>query len=373
MQPEQIVEALNGMGKTPEGQKQVQAYMQQFQQELKDQQAGMFKDGGKLHDFICKHAKGGHIAGCDCKEDGGNIESAAKGEKLSKKEALAQSQETRGFNAAQARKAYANAKNALRKSGLRGEALRQAAREMIARSNAQNNGIEAVQSVEPIQTLMQVPQEQLVAPATVIKPNYDHMSFSNAFKAAASMADNGGDKTFTWKGKEYGTKRAPVVKSETKPETKSETQQESIVAPSIEDVVIETPEIEVPTFEKIPVNNAPMQTWAQQKYPMNVDYYIVDSTFWGSDLVKNPSVEDSFARVYKPKSISTAAPISINLPENYESSGSSYEYYPRVVVKTSVGEGAYSLSEPGVREKLNEKEQKTIKNTEKMPSMRFAR
>lgn len=79
MQPEQIVEALNGMGKTPEGQKQVQAYMQQFQQELQGQQAGMFKDGGKLHNFICKHAKGGQVSGCGCKEDGGRVSKAQNG------------------------------------------------------------------------------------------------------------------------------------------------------------------------------------------------------------------------------------------------------------------------------------------------------
>lgn len=78
MQPEQIVEALNGMSKSPEGQKQIQAYMQQFQQELQEQQAGMFKDGGKLQDFICKHAKGGK-AGCGCKEDGGKVEKAEMG------------------------------------------------------------------------------------------------------------------------------------------------------------------------------------------------------------------------------------------------------------------------------------------------------
>lgn len=73
MQPEQIVEALNGMTKSPEGQKQVQAYIQQFQQEMQNSKAGMFKDGGKLQDFICKHAKGGK-AGCGCKEDGGKVE-----------------------------------------------------------------------------------------------------------------------------------------------------------------------------------------------------------------------------------------------------------------------------------------------------------
>lgn len=37
------------------------------------------KKGGKLHDFICKHAKGG-VAGCGCKEDGGKVEKAQYGE-----------------------------------------------------------------------------------------------------------------------------------------------------------------------------------------------------------------------------------------------------------------------------------------------------
>jgi len=82
MKPEQIVEALNGMTKSPEGQKQVQAYMQQFQQELQGQQAGMFKEGGKLQDFICKHAKGGHVAGCGCKEEGGTVEKHAGGKPI---------------------------------------------------------------------------------------------------------------------------------------------------------------------------------------------------------------------------------------------------------------------------------------------------
>lgn len=66
MQPEQIVEALNGMSKTPEGQKQVEQLMQQFQQEMSGTQAGQFKKGGKLWNFICKHATGGQIAGCGC-------------------------------------------------------------------------------------------------------------------------------------------------------------------------------------------------------------------------------------------------------------------------------------------------------------------
>ena len=65
MKPEAIVQALDGMSKTPEGQKQVQQLMKQFQQESQSGQS--FKRGGKVQDFICKHAKGG-VAGCGCEK-----------------------------------------------------------------------------------------------------------------------------------------------------------------------------------------------------------------------------------------------------------------------------------------------------------------
>ena len=43
---------------------------QAIQQIFNPQIASKFAKGGKLHDFICKHAKGGYIAGCGC---GGDI------------------------------------------------------------------------------------------------------------------------------------------------------------------------------------------------------------------------------------------------------------------------------------------------------------
>jgi hypothetical protein len=70
MQPEQIAQAVEGMSKTDEGKKQLQQLMIQFQQETQNG-AQAFKEGGKIHDFICKHAKGGHVAGCGC---GGQVE-----------------------------------------------------------------------------------------------------------------------------------------------------------------------------------------------------------------------------------------------------------------------------------------------------------
>lgn len=81
MQPEAIVQALDEMSKTPEGQRQVQAYVEQFQNEMNG--VASHKLGGKIQDFICKHAKGGHV-GCGCKEDGGQIEMDRRGKVISR-------------------------------------------------------------------------------------------------------------------------------------------------------------------------------------------------------------------------------------------------------------------------------------------------
>lgn len=332
MQPEQIVEALNGMSKSPEGQKQVQAYMQQFQKEMQNSKAGMFKDGGKLHDFICKHKKGG-VAGCGCMDDGGKVSKAKDGENfedsaperyynekgvpselnryttrpgrmlyaevptpkgninfefnqlnsavpgglnlpveydvqtrsmlddsgsvgqqqlplyqmpyfarlkeqgtqyeenggvikgedgLSRKDALAAAMEAYGFDKAQARRAYANAKYALRNSGLRGSALKQAAREMISKRNnapaeqpPQMESIPMEGTIAAIRPVVFAIQSQgdprSVTPASISGAptrSYDNMTFNNAFMAARNIAQNGGDQTFMWRGKSYGTNLA---------------------------------------------------------------------------------------------------------------------------------------------------------------------
>jgi len=65
MQPDAIVQALDGMSKTPEGQKQVQQLMEQFQKE--SQSVPSAKHGSKIQDFICKHGRGG-VAGCGCEK-----------------------------------------------------------------------------------------------------------------------------------------------------------------------------------------------------------------------------------------------------------------------------------------------------------------
>ena len=71
MQPNEIAQALDGMSKTSEGKKQLQQLMMQFQQEVQGGSQA-FRQGGKIHDFICKHGKGGK-AGCGCKKDSGGL------------------------------------------------------------------------------------------------------------------------------------------------------------------------------------------------------------------------------------------------------------------------------------------------------------
>lgn len=367
MGSEQVIEALNGMSKTEEGQKQVQGWVEQFQKELQNrQQSALFAKGGKLHAFICRHAKGGHIADCGCKEDGGKVEKNQNGKwisgdktitilnpgtaqadtlgtysytnrsgefrfkpngertltewfdgdflgqryaspewfqnhpyknaierilgvgrkpltsdleenarkrvenrtkvqkdqngtsgiptnssalenyltsnigmpnsdnlftgkqvaslintmhlnqplvqvqqdggNLSRQEALAAAMERYGFTKEQARTAYANAKYGLRKQGLHGKELKQKAREMImSRPQSETLKLEASSSINLPTPKVDGPQAQVVIKRPELKPNYDGMSFNNAFRAARNISQNGGESTFTWHGKKYGT------------------------------------------------------------------------------------------------------------------------------------------------------------------------
>lgn len=88
-----------------------------------------FAKGGKIHDFVCKHARGGN---CGCNK----VEKGLNG--MSMGDALNGAMDAYGYNMSQARNAYTNAKNALRSSGLRGRELRQQARQMISSNPLQN-------------------------------------------------------------------------------------------------------------------------------------------------------------------------------------------------------------------------------------------
>ena len=82
-QPEQVRARLEQIKSNPKETQQLQQALQLMQ---KDKENGFkailslfagkpqsAKFGGKIQDFICKHAKGGK-AGCGCKQEGGNVE-----------------------------------------------------------------------------------------------------------------------------------------------------------------------------------------------------------------------------------------------------------------------------------------------------------
>lgn len=81
-QPEQVKARLEQIKSNPDEVKELQSALQLMQQ---DQNAGFqavlklfakpqsAKHGAKIQDFICKHKRGGYVAGCGCKEDGGIV------------------------------------------------------------------------------------------------------------------------------------------------------------------------------------------------------------------------------------------------------------------------------------------------------------
>lgn len=407
MASEQVIEALNGMSKTEEGQKQVQGWVEQFQKELQSkQQSALFAKGGKLHAFICRHAKGGHVADCGCKEDGGKVEKNQKGKtvrngnyevtvnapgdttrtfynkwnrqimqtypdgtvryttmsnngsddyqvnswsgtpsllrrlwfgkrqaspekinawnqeiadqlidprnkveknqngssgipnnastleayiqnnmetpnssnlftgkqvaslinsmhinqplvqvsqdggNISRNEAIELAMQNLGFTRSQALNAYANAKDALRRQGFRGKEMKQKAREMLAQRRNQTPKIDAISSgLNKFSGLLSTPEQKIVDNRPAATPNYDNMSFSNAFRAARNISQHGGAKTFNWRGKSYGTNLATTPK------------QNVPKLPVIsDDVVIEDPEIDItiPEIKTEPMPRIPL-------------------------------------------------------------------------------------------------------------------
>ena len=377
MKPEQIAQALDSMSKTPEGKKQLQQLMNQFQQEIQEGSQS-FKQGGKIHDFICKHARGGKVD-CGCKQEGGNIsknqrslssgrfdipfgaymktyfnkrstpdvgvatrrsfgystsdgneyyledanigrnsvdtwvnvtpkkdtiimqklpsdhindledyqmeaimqrmrpdikrvnnqENGGKVEKaetgMSKLEALKKAKETHGYNNSQARFAYANAKNALRNQGLRGRELRQSAREMISRGTREP--IVAIDPTSPIQgvAIATLPNGSPLPAQTIVgsrEPrmgnNYDNLTFSNAFLAARNKAggDNG---VFDWRGNNYTTKLGTNKKDNSKNNEYS--------MPGLEPIVIEDPDMVIPEYESLPVEQMSVPMASEIMYP----------------------------------------------------------------------------------------------------------
>lgn len=161
------------------------------------------------------------------KEQGGFIEmNQTGGSLISRKDALNASMANKGFNASQARYAYANAKNALRNQGLRGRELRQQARQMIIGDRPQ---IEAI----PSNVLTDELFEQRSSYPTLAggsltsqlannsKQIRDYTgSFNDAFASARNnYLNNNGANVFRWNGNLYNTDLAETLpQTETTPE-----------------------------------------------------------------------------------------------------------------------------------------------------------
>lgn len=183
-------------------------------------------------------------------ENGGTVEMAANGERLSKREALAKAREAHGYDASQARIAYLNAKNALRQQGLRGRALRDAAREMISRGNSRSE-IEAIAPGNAMNN--QVQTVGMPAMDLTRRPNnYDALSFSNAFRAARNI--NGDNSIFSWRGNKYTTNLG------------SSAGNNSVSLPGLAPVQLENTEIEIPEYAPLPIDSISTNT-ASILYP----------------------------------------------------------------------------------------------------------
>ena len=74
MSQDQIIQALNKIAETPEGQQKVQEYMNNFKQyKATNGRMATFKEGGKVNAFVCKYGKGGRAVDCGCKQGGGTV------------------------------------------------------------------------------------------------------------------------------------------------------------------------------------------------------------------------------------------------------------------------------------------------------------
>lgn len=211
--PDQIVQALNQMSESDEGQQILSQLINTFQQAKQSADSQMFKKGGKLAAFVSKYGKGGEMC---CKKkailQGGMVNKVAEkmqdgGEtpSLTRREARKQAATNRGFSRGQFQMAMANAKNALRGAGLRGRDLRQQARQIVAGEpeiveetrpvfqgiERVNNGLE---SALPGKT-------STLSPTGIITREVEQPSFGDIFARARSA----GAKEFLYNGKRYNT------------------------------------------------------------------------------------------------------------------------------------------------------------------------
>lgn len=211
--PDQIVQALNQMSESDEGQQMLSQLINTFQQAKQSADSQMFKKGGKLAAFVSKYGKGGEMC---CKKkailQGGMVNKVAEkmqdgGEtpSLTRREAREQAAANRGFSRGQFQMAMANAKNALRNAGLRGRDLRQQARQIVAgepeiieESRPVFQGIERVNN--GLESMLPGKASALSSTG-IITREAKQPSFGDIFARARSA----GAKEFLYNGKRYNT------------------------------------------------------------------------------------------------------------------------------------------------------------------------
>lgn len=191
-------------------------------------ETGVFAKGGKIQDFICKHAKGGNVKECGC---GGKTEKYQNpAGPIGRRQALDAAKANYGFNDSQSRMAYANAKNALRSQGLRGRELRQQARQMLMGQLPQETRRPLLAVVDAPQlpqaystnnTSNLLPQEYSTGNTSDLAGgtkeqqqlnnskqvrDYSGSSFNTAFSnARRAYMNNNGPGLFRWNGNLYNT------------------------------------------------------------------------------------------------------------------------------------------------------------------------
>ena len=199
---EETISWINELSTSEDGKRMLNQLLNTYK---KSNNMGLFKKGGKFDYLLCLK-KGGNIQDCGC---GKKIEKNQPGGEISRRDALTMLRTT-GSSNLESIKEYRDAKRAARESGLRGEEMRQAARQ-----GAINRAVDRIMPVldhdivvedEPLDlpnvdfSNLDVPKDLhvlFVKPVTFTKP----VSFNEAFGTARKA----GKKVFEWNGKQYST------------------------------------------------------------------------------------------------------------------------------------------------------------------------
>lgn len=223
-EPEQIVQALNQMYESEERQQMLSQLFTAFQDSKADAQSQMFKKGGKLSQLVEKAKKGKKMC-CRKKEvlQGGMVNKVAEkmqeGGELSRREAREQAATNRGYSRGQFQTAITNAKNSLRRAGLRGRELRQQAHQMVAGNPEFVQEDVAVPKIPVLDSdivIEDVPMSVSDMPLNLKISPIQNLNLLGTFNQAFRSARNAGAKTFLWNGKEYTTDLAEDSQEEFK-------------------------------------------------------------------------------------------------------------------------------------------------------------